>query len=219
MHARENPYTTKLPFKEGIIHYSISGNTKGTQTMYVRNFGKERVLYKNSESKIMQKKASADTLIMIDEKWTYHINLSTKEATKEPSLNRLLQEQYALLNKEEQKYIQGKIGKTFLGFACRKESLDGRTSYFTKKGNILLFSEAAIMGYKVKTVATKIENTPVKASLFELPKGLKIVEKKADTLKAEKIIKALLKQESFVSKKTDIDYNKIIQDGINSLDF
>ncbi len=219
IHADENPFESKLPFKEATIHYSITGSQKGTQTTYIRNFGKEKVIYKNSNSKIMHANKKNDTLIMIDEKWTYHINLSTKEATKEPSLNSLLIQKFNNLTKKEKKYILQKKGKNILGLLAQKESIAGVTNYISKKGNLLLRSETGIMGYKVKTIASSIDKNDVNDSLFILPKDLKITEKEADTLKATQIIKALLKEGGLTGRAESVDYQSIIQEGIQALDF
>lgn len=219
LEASENPFQSKLPFKEATIHYSITGSKKGTQTTYIKDFGKKRVIYKNSNSKIMHAKASDDTLIMIDEKWTYHINLSTKEATKEPSLNNLLIKKFNELTKKEQATILQKEAKTFLGLPSQKESIAGVSNYVSKRGRLLLSSEAGIMGYKVKTIADSIDKSDVNNSLFILPKDLKITEKKADDLKATQIIKALLKEDDLARVGGSVDYQSIIQEGIQALDF
>ncbi len=219
LHAENNPFKSLLPFKEATVHYSITGSKKGTQTTYIKEFGKKRVIYKNSSSKIMHAKTANDSLIMIDENWTYHINLNTKEAIKEPSLNKLLIKKFKHLTKKEQDFISGKKGKKLLGLACQKESIAGVTSYISKKGHLLLSSETGIMGYKVKTLASSIEIKDINDSLFMLPKGLKITEKKADDKKATEIINALLKEDKGEGKTANVDYQRIIQEGIRALDF
>lgn len=217
--ASENPFKSPLPFKEATIHYNITGSKKGTQTTYIKNFGKQKVIYKNTNSKIMHASTLDDTLIMIDEKWTYHINLSTKKATKEPSLNTILIKKFNKLTKKEQETILEKKGKTFLGIPTQKESVSGVTNYMSKKGRLLLSSETGIMGYKVKTTASSIEIKDVNDSLFILPKDLKITLKEADELKATKILKALLKKDDFLGQNGSVDYHSIIQEGIQALDF
>ncbi len=219
LHAGENPFETLLPFKEATIHYSITGNKKGTQTTYIKEFGKQRVIYKNSNSKIMHAKKANDSLIMIDQEWTYHINLNTKEAIKEPSLNKLLIERFNKLTKKDQNFIREKKGKKILGLDCQEESIAGVTRYVSKKGHLLLRSETGIMGYKVKTLASSIDVNDVNSSLFILPKDLKIRERKADVAKVNEIINALLREDKGREKITNIDYQGIIQEGIKALDF
>jgi len=219
VHASENPFESKLPFKEATVHYSITGSKQGKQTTYIKNFGKKKVIYKKSNSKIMHANTSDDTLIMIDENWTYHINLSTKEAIKEPSLNNILIKKFNKLTKKEQATIIQKKGKEILGLATYQASIDGVTNHISKKGDLLLSSETGIMGYKVKTIASSIDKNDVNDSLFILPKDLKITEKKADELKATHIIEALLKNSNFNGKKESVDYQSIIQEGIQALDF
>lgn len=81
-----NLQADKLPFEEATIHYKITGNTTGTQTTYIRNYGQERVTYTKTNSKIMHPNSEDRQLIMITPKWTYHVNLSTLEGTREPTL-------------------------------------------------------------------------------------------------------------------------------------
>ena len=220
LEASKNPFESTLPFKEATIHYSISGSKKGTQTTYIKDFGKKRVIYKNCNSKIMNASTSDDSLIMIDTKWTYHINLSTKVATKEPSLNNLLIKKFNILTEKEQNRILEKKGKTILGIPSQRESIDGVTYYVSKQGRLLLSSETGIMGYKVKTIADSIDKRDINDSIFILPKGLKIIEKEADDFKATQIIKALLKEDDLIiSSGKSIDYQTIIQEGIQALDF
>ncbi len=219
LHAEDNPFKSLLPFKEATIHYSITGSKKGTQTTYIKDFGKKRVIYKNSSSRIMHAKTANDNLIMIDEEWTYHINLNTKEAIKEPSLNKLLIEKFNKLTKKEQDLIRGKKGKMILNLDCQKESIAGVTNYFSKKGHLLLSSETGIMGYKSKTLASSIDIDDVNSSLFVLPQNLQIREKKANLQKATEIINALLKEDKSNANTANVDYQGIIQEGIKALNF
>ncbi len=217
--ANNNIFATKLPFKEGIVHYAITGSKRGTQTTYIRDFGKERVSYLHTQSKIMQSDAAEEMLILTTPKWTYHINLTTKEALKEPSLNALLIRNFNHLSKEEQKKITEKKCIPMLGFCARKESIAGVTSYYTKEGNLLLKSSTNILGYKVKKSAVNIEKVDVNNSLFTLPKDLKIIEKNADEKKVSHIINTLLQEKSCTLVKSHEDYSDIIQSGIKALDF
>ncbi len=190
-----NPFTTPLPFKEGIVHYRITGFDKGTETIYIKDFGKKRVIYKSINSKIMHHKEENETLIMIDEMWTYHINLTKKVATKEPSLNKLLIKKFNSLTKEEQDFIEAKKDKYILGMACHLCCVDGVCRYYTNEGHLMLQSQTDILGYQVSTSASSIQQRDINDSLFVLPAGLKIIKKEADETRADKIIQALLKEQ------------------------
>ena len=41
--AKNDPWELKLPFEKAVIHYEISGSQTGTETLYIRDFGNERV--------------------------------------------------------------------------------------------------------------------------------------------------------------------------------
>lgn len=219
LHASTNPFESKLPFKEGIVHYIITGSTQGTQTTYIRKNGKERVIYKNTHSKIMHQTKEQEDIIMITPKWTYHLNLIEKSATKEPSLNKLLITKFRHLTTKQQQKILKKETTTMLNLPVIAYSVRGEKRSVTKQGNLLLASQTDIVGYKVKTMATNIEKKDVNDSLFILPKDITIVEKKADESMADHIVDALLSEDSDHTKKAKLDYQSIIQEGIHSLDF
>jgi hypothetical protein len=219
LHANENPFSSKLPFKEGIIHYTITGSKQGTQTTYIRNYGKERLIYKNSHSKIMHTAKQDEDIIMITPTWVYHINLLTKEATKEPNINAILIKEFNKLPQKRQAQILKREGKKLLNFSTLSYTLDGVKMTITKKGNLLLHSQSGILGYTVNTIATDIEIKDINASLFSLPKGIKIHEKRADTTQAKKIIEALISEKKIEGQKERVDYHMIIQEGIHALDF
>ncbi|MCJ7601491.1 MAG: hypothetical protein MUO63_08300, partial [Desulfobulbaceae bacterium] len=40
--AEKNPWDIKLPFKEATIQYSITGSETGSETLSIRDYGKER---------------------------------------------------------------------------------------------------------------------------------------------------------------------------------
>ncbi len=219
LYAMNNPFESKLPFKEGVVHYIITGNAQGTRTTYIKDFGKRRLIYQKSSSKIMHKGHDNDTLIMMDENWTYHINLTTNEAIKEPSLNKILINKFNALSKEEQQIIHAQKSKVILSYPCIEESVDGTHRFVTKEGHLMLTMDKRIMGYHENITATLIEKKDINESLFKLPKKLKIKEKKADLKRAQNIIDALLEKKNDKKENLKADYHRIIQEGIRSLDF
>jgi len=52
----KNPFFKLLPFKEAIVEYSIMGNKKGFQTLYIKDYGEKRVYYKNIKASFLSKK-------------------------------------------------------------------------------------------------------------------------------------------------------------------
>ena len=43
--GNDNPWERKLPFENATINYTLSGNEKGTETLYIREYGKETATY------------------------------------------------------------------------------------------------------------------------------------------------------------------------------
>ena len=51
--AKDNPWEVGLSFKTAIIHYDIKGSQKGKETLYIRDYGNERVRITKSKGKVM----------------------------------------------------------------------------------------------------------------------------------------------------------------------
>ena len=191
LQANQNPFNTKLPFKEGIIHYTITGSQKGSQTTYIKNYGKERLVYRKSYDKIMHANNHHETLIMITPAWTYRLNLLSKEATKTPTLQHLLSQEFESLANYEQEEILNHTSSLQLGFPCISLTISGTMTEFTKAGHLALFSKTTILGYSVRTKATKIEIKDVDKNVFDFPMNMKMVEQRADFAEVTRILESL----------------------------
>jgi hypothetical protein len=192
LQANQNPFATELPFKEGIVHYTITGSQTGTQTTYIKDYGKQRLIYRKSYDRIMHEDNLHETLIMITPQWTYRLNLQTKIATKESNLQTLLKEEFEHLAEYEQAYILTKSKSLRLGFACIPLSIDGTIIEVTKDGYLPLFSKTDILGYSVRTQATKIEIKALDKKVIALPQDIKILEQEADFEEVTHILQSLL---------------------------
>ncbi len=192
LQANQNPFETKLPFKEGIVHYTISGSQTGTQTTYIKDHGKTRLIYRKSYDKIMHANNHHETLIMITPAWIYTLNIQTNEAIKEPNIQPLLKEEFDNLADYEQARILTKSTSLRLGFPCISMPMAGTITEFTKDGYLALFSKTTILGYSVRTKATKIEIKALDEEIFELPEHIKITEKETDFEEVTHILESLL---------------------------
>lgn len=193
IHADEPTFKSHLPFKEGIIHYTITGTQAGSQTTYIRHNGLEQVIYKKTRSSIMHEASYSDEIIMINPKWTYKINLKTHKAIKELSLSTLFLEEFNALSSSEKADILNQKEYYISGLATIKFSLDGITYYMSKEGLVVLESKAKILGYKSLMKVKNIERCSVDERHFILPEGLDIVEKRSLASRASKMIEALLR--------------------------
>ncbi len=215
--ADKNIFDKGVGFKEGIVHYRISGSESGIKTMYIKEYGKRRVIYTNTKSKFMKKNSTTDQMTHITPKWIYKINLETNTTTKLPNLKYLLFKRYLVLSKNEKKLIETnlktlknrslqnlqsnkiqEIGKV-VRHLCNIESINGVTTYTAQNSDLILKTETEILGFHTKTVATDIEKKSVNIKIFVLPKNLKIIPKKQKIAelnqKADQIIDYLLSKD------------------------
>lgn len=192
LQANQNPFHTKLPFKEGIIHYAITGSQTGSQITYIKDYGKKRLIYRKSYDKIMHADNLHETLIMITPEWTYSVNLHNKEAIKTSTLQHLLEEEFEGLTDKEQENILAHTSSIQLGFPCISLPISGTVTEFTKEGHLALFSKTNILGYSVQTRATKIEIKALDKNIFDLPKEMKVREQEADFGQVTHILESLI---------------------------
>jgi len=216
LYAKENPFITKFPLKEGIIHYAIRGNTNGTRILYFSDYGQKQLLVEEKTADILQhrKNQKSATLILPDAK--YILDLKNHKAIKEDSLPSLLYKSYKKLTQKEQKRVLKNLkllkgrslhnldgicilhAKKILDFWCNEEQIEGQTECSIANGALLLESSIDILGYKNKIFATKIESKKLDPTLFTLPKDFQITHSSEKT-NTQKIMKHLLSADETLS--------------------
>ena len=226
--ADKNIFDKSMDFKEGIINYSVMGSETGTKTIYIKEYGKIQVIHISTKSKFMR---TTDAITYITPHWIYEIDLETKKTSKLPNLKYLLSQRFKKLAKKEKELLvenlkalkkRAIINLTndiefketkILDYLCTIESINGIKTYTAQKSDIILKTEAKILGFKSTTIATNIEKKPLAQTIFILPPNLSIIETKAKqkalNQKADKIIKYLL---SSNLKKEHLTFNKEVQE-------
>ena len=70
--------------KSAIIKYKVSGMNKGTETVYIDNWGKREAIYKKFTTKMMGIDLERNFMTLITEngKWVYNIDLNSKTAIR-----------------------------------------------------------------------------------------------------------------------------------------
>ncbi len=175
LQANENPFLTTLPFKEGIIHYTISGSEKGFQTTYIRNYGKERITYRRYTSYVMHAKHQHETLTLQTLNDRYTFDLTTQELSHDAPLVSRLSKQFTQLTKQEQEEMLQAPTTELLNFSCLTfTDKKGAQVLLSKEGHLLLQSTTHILGFHTRTTATKIEIKPVSSLIFSLPTQLSL---------------------------------------------
>jgi hypothetical protein len=215
--ALESPWEKKLPFKEATIDYTISGNSNGTKTIYVKDYGRTVAEYRNTSMTIFGMTQKENTLDVTTPEWEYSINLTEHTGTKMVNPEKYLIEEFQKLSKSDQKKIiknteeigmntvdgmEGEITKNdikILGYMCDKTSMMGVTVYTISGTPVPLKLESDMMGMKMNETATSIKKGSVSSSKFDIPSGINIQhDKQSDQMakmQAQNMIQSLLKGE------------------------
>ncbi|MEE4240246.1 MAG: hypothetical protein V2I36_02195 [Desulfopila sp.] len=200
--AGENPWESKLPFKEATIEYSISGMEKGNETVYIRDYGRETATYRSSVMSMMGMKQATETIEFMDPDWIYSFDLQEGTGTKAANPQKYMIEEYNKLStSEKQQVIKNseqmsggplfggmsadieKNAATILGYDCDRVSLMGATVYTIPKSGVALKTESNMMGMKILIEATKIDEGSAPEKFFQHPEGITpIMDPEADAM-------------------------------------
>ena len=187
-----NPWEQKLPFKEAIISYEITGTQTGSSTLYLKDYGKTSALFRNVTTKILMMKTQESTLNITTRDWVYSIDLNEKTGMKQVNPEKYLIEEFNKLSAAEQKKVAANVeefgmsfvtgmegtfeknAKKILGYNCDKITMMGTTVYSISNIGLPLKTKSNMMGMKFKEKATEIKKTSVPADKFMVPDGVKI---------------------------------------------
>lgn len=197
--AEKNPWDVRLPFKEATIQYSITGSETGSETLYIRDYGKERSRHRKSTAKMMFMNTDTDQIEITSPDWIHTIDLKAGTGTKVTNPVKFMIEEYNLLSAKEKDMVnknvqemgssmmqgmQGSVqqnAENILGYSCDLVSVAGTTSYSIHGTDITLKSDAAMMGMSFSTVATQVNEGSVPGNVFTPPAGIQIThDREAD---------------------------------------
>ena len=197
--AGKNPWDVKLPFKQATIEYELTGSATGSETLYIRDYGKLRAKYRKTTQKIMFITTTSDEIEITTPDWIYSIDMKEGNGTKTVNPVKYLIQEYEKLSSKEKKMVQknaeemgsnamqnmeGAIEQNaleILGFKCDKTTAAGTTMYTIHGTDIPLKSESSMMGMNFSTVATKIDKGSVSKDHFTPPENINLLyDKQAD---------------------------------------
>lgn len=178
--SEKNSYK-KYPFKSAIIEYTISGNSTGTKTTYIADYGYKQAELSETTTSIMGFKTKEKKDVITIGSIVNTIDHQTKSVVK---TNNPFAEKYAKNVGED--YIKtGEDVLTALGFQkSGTETILGKKCTIWKGMNtiwawkgLVLKSETNIMGMKIAETATSIKtDINVPASKFEIPSDYNVQE-------------------------------------------
>jgi hypothetical protein len=242
-----NIFDKGVEFKEGVVHYSVSGSEKGIKLLYIKDYGKYRVIYTDINNKFMRKEKNIKKITYITPKWYLEVDPQNGNTIKFPNLKYLLQQRllklplkdrlkvvnnFQKLHKNSISNLKGKVypkAEKILNHICNKEIIDGITNYTAENFDLVLKSETHILGYHSESIATHIEKRTIDPKIFEIPKDLNITSDPKKIIKLEKKADEIISYLQNPSQNTSRykltikgsqkeDFHKIIQDSIKALE-
>lgn len=189
--ADDLPWAMKLPFKEAVIHYELTGSEQGKETLYVKDYGQRRAEHHKATTMLMGMSNPAETLEITDPDWIATYNLIDKTGEKTSNPRKVYQTEYNKFTAAEKKNFEknakelgsgmlGALGGAVkqkaakvLGYDCDVATIGGMsTVYSIHETDLPLRTEVSAMGMKSANVAVKIDTGSVPDSAFAPPAGI-----------------------------------------------
>jgi len=190
--AGDLPWEMKLPFKQATIRYELKGTQQGTETLYVKEFGKIRAKHHKASTTMMGMTNKSETIEITDSDWVTTYNVIEKSGEKITNPTKLYIAEYNKFNVEEKRNFEknskelgasmmGKFGGTIkqnsakvLGYDCDVTTVNGMSTVYLMHGSdIPLRSEVSVMGMANSINAIAVDtNATVPDSAFMPPAGI-----------------------------------------------
>jgi len=212
--AVDNPWDTKLPFKNVIIESKISGTMNGEKTLYIKDYGRTRAEHSNTSMEMFGMTQQQKEIILTTPDWVYTINLLENTGTKQANLKKFMTQEFNSLSKNDQKKViknaesqgiatidgmEGSLQKNvtkILGYNCDKVSMAGTILYTISGTDLALKINGGMMGITINQAATNVKKERGPSSKFNLPSNIIFEhDKQADQMmqdQAKAVIQNLL---------------------------
>jgi len=189
-----DPWERKAPFKNAVITYEVSGTSHGEETLYLRDWGRERVRVVKSSAKILFVTQETNTITITTPQNVTEIDLDEKSGKRMVNPTVYLKAEYEKLSEKEKKQVMDnarKMGTSMggqyqpnaekiNGYLCDRTTIMGSSVWNIHMSSIMLKSESSIMGIttNIKVVSLKTVSPP--SSLFSPPADVTIVPATAE---------------------------------------
>jgi hypothetical protein len=188
--ADEIPWQKKLPFKEAVITYELSGMENGEEVLYIRDWGRQTARHRTTATTVLGIKQVSRSIEIVTPEWLYSFDLQEETGTKSINPRKLMLDEYQKLSAADRKKVdenaqntavmfmgtvQGSVepnAKEILGYACDRTAGLDTTVYFIHDTPISLYTESNIVGISVKSVATSVEKKAVDEQFFQIPEHI-----------------------------------------------
>jgi hypothetical protein len=190
MAADNNPWERKLPFENATISYTLSGNETGTETLYIKEYGKETATYHKATNTMMGKTIQTDIVHILTPDWMYTFDLIKKTGKKNVNPQKYLIEEFNTLTAAEKSQVSknaqemgvtmtkgmgGKLERNvekILGYDCDRATVMGSTVSSIHETGIPLKVNTNMMGIEMKKEATEIKKGAPDLKYFQFPAGI-----------------------------------------------
>ncbi|SDP22778.1 hypothetical protein [Desulforhopalus singaporensis] len=188
------PWEKKLPYKELTVVYKISGLENGKETLYLRDYGRQRATYRETVTKMMGTTVKDRTIEFVTPDYIYTYDLQAHEGVQGVNPQKYMVEEYEKLSPADKDKVLSNAEKAgvaagtmvgakveenalvILGYDCDKVTvMGGSVSYIMHGTDIVLKSEVAMMGMKMVSEAVSLEEKVTDASVFNHPPGITAV--------------------------------------------
>ena len=191
--AADTPWDQPLPFASATITYAISGTEQGKEIVYIKDHGKTMATYHTGTTTMLGTTLETNTVEIEDPDWVFSFDLKERTGTKSTNPVKVMKAEYAKLTKAEQDQVRKnaeKLGMTMMegmsgkveqnatklfGFSCDRATFMGTSVYSIHGTPIALKTESEMMGMKMSSVATALDQGPVDDKMFAHPAGIEAV--------------------------------------------
>ena len=186
----ETPWNRKLPFEQAVISYAVQGAETGTETLYVRDWGRERVSSHTTASTVQGRDAASNTVEITTPNWIYTYDLDSKTGEKAVNPVRFLIQAFLSLPLEERPIVAARADimgiptipdpetvtepntDRILDFPCDRTRSTETVVYTLHGTDLVLRTEGIIMGRPYSMTATAIDLGQVPDHVFRHPESI-----------------------------------------------
>ena len=192
--GEDSPWQMKLPFQNATIAYTIAGSENGTESLYIREYGKQRARKHEGTTSMFGISNKTVSLEITDPDWHYIFDLVAKTGTKSTNPTKFFNEEYSKLSAAEKQNVKKNAeqlgmsmardfqGETvpkatkILGYDCDRTTIMGMTVNVIHQTDVPLLTEMNLMGMRTTITATAIDTGAPPASAFALPADITPVQ-------------------------------------------
>ena len=210
--AKDSPWETRLPFKKGTIQYNITGSQKGTETLYIKDYGRTTARHSSVSMTLFGMTQTTKEIEITTPEWVFNVDLTEQTCEKSVNPTKYMTDEFNKLSKKDQKKViknsqkmgtqmiegmNGSVqvkGAKVLGYPCDVVTVMGAKTYCFTGTSIVLKSEADMMGMKITSTPTDIQKGTPGSTHFQVPQGIQVHHNTQADEMAKEMARATIQQ-------------------------